>query len=332
MPRKLSLALALIAAIFLFLVIMTGLNNPSWDKKISTGELYFPELKDKINEVSLIKISQSGESFEIVRKDDEWLLKNKDNFPADNNKVKTNLIAASNAIKIEPKTQREHLFTKLHLENPSSVNAKSYLMQLYNDDNNVLASVIVGKRKLNLNKIGEFGVYLRKPDTNETWLVSANLNASDGVKNWISTRLFDLVPDDIMMLDVSRGDRTPLKFGRDPMDNNQFKMIDFLSGIETRTSIGLRSVLRKFLKVEFRDMRERVSYNRSPDTNIVITTLDNYSITLEVYSDPNDGGAWVLVSAADHPEQIKNIGYEFYLDPNYKDQFIIKLEDVLKID
>lgn len=159
MPRKLSLALALIAAIFLFLVIMTGLNNPSWDKKISTGELYFPGLKDKINEVSLIKISQSGESFEIVRKDDEWLLKNKDNFPADNNKVKTNLIAASNAIKIEPKTQREHLFAKLHLENPSSVNAKSYLMQLYNDDNNVLASVIVGKRKLNLNKIGEFGVY-----------------------------------------------------------------------------------------------------------------------------------------------------------------------------
>ena len=68
MPRKLSLALALIAAIFLFLVIMTGLNNPSWDKKISTGELYFPGLKDKINEVSLIKISQSGESFEIVRK------------------------------------------------------------------------------------------------------------------------------------------------------------------------------------------------------------------------------------------------------------------------
>ena len=85
MPRKLSLALALIAALFLFLVIMTGLNNPSWDKKISTGELYFPELKDKINEVSLIKISQSGESFEIVRKDDEWLLKNKDNFPADKN-------------------------------------------------------------------------------------------------------------------------------------------------------------------------------------------------------------------------------------------------------
>lgn len=332
MPRKLSLALALIASIFLVLVIMTGLNNPSWDKKISTGELYFPELNEKINDVSLIKISQSGESFEIVRKNDEWLLKNKDNFPADNNKVKTNLIAASNAIKIEPKTQREHLFTKLDLEEPSSADAKSYLMELYSDDNNILASVIVGKRKLNLNKIGEFGVYLRKPGTNETWLVSANLNASDGVNNWISTRLFDLVPDDIRMLDISRGDRTPLKFGRDPVDNNQFKMIDFLSGIETRTSIGLRSVLRKLLKVEFRDMRESKPYNRTPDSRVIIQTLENYSINLEVYSEFNDEGAWVLVSATDHPEQIKNIGYEFYLDPNFKDQFIIKLEDVLKID
>tara|TARA_B110000444_G_C18843958_1_gene600714 strand:+ start:2324 stop:3319 length:996 start_codon:yes stop_codon:yes gene_type:complete len=331
MPRKLSLALFLLAAIFLFLVVMTG-RNTSWDKKITTGEYYFPGLKDEINDVSLIKISQSGNTFEIVRLDNEWILKNKDNFPADTNKVKTNLIAASNAIKIEPKTQRQHLFTKLDLEDPSLPNAKSYLMELYNDNNKILASVIVGKRIPNLIKRGEFGVYLRNPSSMETWLVSGNLNASDGVKNWISTRLFDLVPDNILRLHVSRGDRTPLKFGRDPIDNNKFRMVDFLSGIETRTSIGLRSVMRQFLKVEFRDMREGDTYNLRPDADIEIETIDNYTINLEVYNEPIGQGAWVFVSKTDHPDQIKNIGYEFYLDQNSKDEFIIKLEHVLKVD
>jgi hypothetical protein len=45
MPRKLSLFLALIAAIFLFLVIMTGLNNPSWDKKNLNRRIIFSGIK-----------------------------------------------------------------------------------------------------------------------------------------------------------------------------------------------------------------------------------------------------------------------------------------------
>ena len=48
---------------------------------------------------------------------------------------------------------------------------------------------------------------------------------------------------------VERGNRT-LKFGRDSEDSNKFIMIDFIEGVETRTSIGLRSVLRRFLKVD----------------------------------------------------------------------------------
>ncbi len=331
MSRKISLLLLLLAIIISAFVVLTGINNSNWNDKSSYGQYYFPELNQKINDVDKIKLSQSDNVFEIVREDDIWLLKNKDDYPADNNKVKINVLALSNAIKIEPKTKKESLLKKLHLEDPFVTGSKSFLMELYNDDT-IIASAIIGKRKPNLLKRGEFGVYLRETDGYESWLVSGNLNASDGIKNWISTRLLEFIPDDINSMTVTRGNRTVLKFGRDPLDNNKFMMVDFLEGVETRTSIGLRSVMRRFLKVDFRDMREAQIYSDEPDTAVEIITVDGNFINIELYNDVNTPGAWVSIIDTDHPEQMKNIGYEFYLDENYKEEFIIKLEDVLKID
>jgi hypothetical protein len=331
MSRNISLLLLLLAITISAFVVLTGINNSNWNDKSSYGQYYFPGLNQKINDVNKIKLSQSDNVFEIVRQDDTWLLKNKDDYPADNNKVKTNLLALSNAIKIEPKTKKESLLKKLHLEDPSVPGSKSFLMELYNDDA-IIASAVIGNRKPNLLKRGEFGVYLRETDGYESWLVSGNLNASDGIKNWISTRLLEFIPDDISSMTVTRGNRTVLKFGRDPLDNNKFMMIDFLEGVETRTSIGLRSVMRRFLKVDFRDMREAQRYTQDPDTVVEILTVDGNFINIELNNDLNSPGAWVSIVDTDHPEQMKNIGYEFYLDENYKEEFIIKLEDVLKID
>ena len=206
MSRKISLSLLLLAIIISTFVVLTGINNSNWNDKSSYGQYYFPELNQKINDINKIKLSQSDNVFEIVREDDIWLLKNKDDYPADNNKVKTNILALSNAIKIEPKTNKESLLKKLHLEDPFVPGSKSFLMELYND-NTIIASAVIGKRKPNLLKRGEFGVYLRETDGYESWLVSGNLNASDGIKNWISTRLLEFIPDDINSMTVTRGNR-----------------------------------------------------------------------------------------------------------------------------
>jgi len=91
MSRKLSLTLFLIAFISMGLVILTGINNAKWDKSASYGQYYFDSLKNDLNEISLIRLSQSGEAFEIKKDNETWMLVNKDSYPADTNKVNTNL-------------------------------------------------------------------------------------------------------------------------------------------------------------------------------------------------------------------------------------------------
>ena len=67
MSRKLSLTLFIIALISMGLVILTGINNAKWDKSASYGQYYFDSLKNDLNEISLIRLSQSGEVFEIKK-------------------------------------------------------------------------------------------------------------------------------------------------------------------------------------------------------------------------------------------------------------------------
>ena len=98
MSRKLSLTLFVIALISMGLVILTGINNAKWDKSASYGQYYFDSLKNDLNEISLIRLSQSGEAFEI-KGNETWVLVNKDSYPADTNKVNTNLLALANTIK-----------------------------------------------------------------------------------------------------------------------------------------------------------------------------------------------------------------------------------------
>ena len=93
MSRKLSLILFITALISTGLVILTGINNAKWDKSASYGQYYFDGLKSDLNNVALIRLSQSGESFEIERENDSWMLVNKDSYPADINKVNANLLS-----------------------------------------------------------------------------------------------------------------------------------------------------------------------------------------------------------------------------------------------
>ena len=79
-------------------------------------------------------------------------------------------------------------------------------------------------------------------------------------------------------------------------------------------------------------MREAETYVVSPDIAIEIITTNKHFIDIEMYNDKDTPGAWVSIKDTDHPDQIKNIGYEFYLDANYKEEFVITLEDVLKIE
>ncbi len=327
-----------LSIIAIFLIIISGITSSissRWIKDDVSGALYFTNLSQKLDDISEIKIQQSGKSTILKKEDDSWLLTENNNFEANLKKVKANLTAISNMTKVEAKTRRPDLFDRLRLEDPNLPESKSYLLELLDTNNNSIVSVVIGKTRPNVLAKGRNGVYIRDVDSNQTWLVHSDLKISDGLSDWIDTRLIDLQVEDLVNMQVKRGQRTPIIFGRNASNNNIIELQDFELKADTRTPIGLKSVVTRSLWVEFDDIRKEKSVDKSlVDTSVEILTSDNDTILLSLYNDIDDGdGAWVTFENKTTKESLLGrVGFQFHLNKLNKEEFIITLNEVLKIE
>ena len=76
------------------MIIISGVTSSissRWVKDDVSGALYFADLSQKLDDVSEIKIRQSGKSTILKKEDNSWLLTENDNFEANLKKVKANL-------------------------------------------------------------------------------------------------------------------------------------------------------------------------------------------------------------------------------------------------
>ena len=190
---------------------------------------------------------------------------------------------------------------------------------------------MVGKTRPNVLAKGRNGVYIRDVDDNQAWLVHSDLKISDGLADWINTRLFDISIEDLTKLQVKRGERTPLVFGRDK--NNIIELQDFELKAETRTPIGLQSVIRRLLWVDFDDIRkEKIEDESLLEASVEILTNNNDVILLSLYNDL-DEGAWVTFeNKTTRSSLLGRVGFQFHLNKLNKEEFIITLKEVLKIE
>ncbi|MFT6497401.1 MAG: DUF4340 domain-containing protein [Alphaproteobacteria bacterium] len=325
-----------LSIIAIFLIIISGVTSSissRWVKDDVYGALYFADLSKKLDDVSEIKIRQSGKSTILKKEDNSWLLTENDNFEANIKKVKDNLLAIANMTKVEAKTKRPDLFNRLRLEDPDSPESKSYLLELLDSNNYSIFSVVIGKTRPNVLAKGRNGVYIRDVGDNQTWLVHSDLKISDGLADWIDTRLFDIQVEDLTKLQVKRGVRTPLTFGRSASNDNVIELQDFDLKAETRTSIGLQSVVTRLLWVDFDDIRkDELQDKRLLDTTVEIITNNDDVILLSLYNDL-DEGAWVTFENETTKESLLGrVGFQFHLDKLNKEEFIITLNEVLKIE
>jgi len=323
-----------LSIVAIFLIIISGITSSissRWIKDNVYGALYFTDLSEKLDDISVIKIKQSGKSTTLRKNMDSWLLTENDNFEANLKKVKANLLAISNMTKVEPKTKRPDLLDRLRLEDPDLPSSRSYSLELFDSSNDSVVSVVVGKTRPNVLAKGRNGVYIRDVDDNQAWLVHSDLKISDGLADWINTRLFDISIEDLTKLQVKRGERTPLVFGRDK--NNIIELQDFELKAETRTPIGLQSVIRRLLWVDFDDIRkEKIEDESLLEASVEILTNNNDVILLSLYNDL-DEGAWVTFeNKTTRSSLLGRVGFQFHLNKLNKEEFIITLKEVLKIE
>ena len=112
-----NLAIAAIATLAVALVLYTAAQP--WSKAAAGGPL-FATLNRDAAAVERISISQGDARLTINKAGERWVVKERNDFPASTEKVRSMLLALSEANLAEPKTRRPASFNILELEDPKS--------------------------------------------------------------------------------------------------------------------------------------------------------------------------------------------------------------------
>lgn len=187
--------------IIVIAVVATVLFSGEKAQTTFDREALFPELLEdakSIDKVSLI--SSEGKWAVFVKKDSQWLSENFSNYPAKSQEIVKLINALSVAELDEPKTTKVENYARLGLDDLESEDSQATLLKLHSMDKSW--QVLIGN-----NASSGSGVYIRKPNEQQTWLTKAEISLPSDDKAWLDSKILDFTSDDIET--ITRNDGTP---------------------------------------------------------------------------------------------------------------------------
>ena len=255
----------------------------SW-AKLEQGDKFFPALAERLDTVRRVQVSQGGRTLTFKLLQDGWVLAESDDYPLNPNFVQDVLRNLSELARLERKTGKPQLLARLHLQNPQAKGAQSRRLILSDANNAVLADLIVGKENLLLQAIGEGGVYVRLPDSDQAWLASGELKVGGEPKDWLKNPILTVPRGRIERAIVSQPNGDRLVVVRSRGAEGGFALKGLGDNEELVSAYYPGDIARALEDLELMDARrrDRIEFPADKTTHAEFLTLDGLVVRLEL--------------------------------------------------
>ena len=203
------------AGAYYFTSLDTSINAAD---KIGTS--FAPELLGSLNNVSKVEITGPNNQVlsTLIKSNDTWLVKEKNQYPADISKIRTSLLAIAEAKIMEQKTSNPDLYSKLGVEDVSSESAQGVKVHLEYDGN--VSNIVIGKPGPQINKTR----YVRNEDSNTSWLIDRKIDLNHDAAYWLRKDIFSVEPDEVLEVIISLADGSRLEIKNTNQEENSFEV------------------------------------------------------------------------------------------------------------
>lgn len=335
--RKHSL-IALMAAtsvmVVLAIVALATAGGGSADRG-AADQRALPALAAELGDVASVEVRRAGLDLTFVRDGDNWLVKQKDNYPAEAAKIRRMVLALADMTLVEPKTSEPNLYPRLQVEDPAK--GKSTLVTIKDKSGTDVAQLIIGKHAYDRLGEGNDGVYVRKLGDPQSWLARGSLDFSDETPDWLARRIVDVPDSKIAKVSLTQPDGTTLTLSRVKPDakfalDNPPKDAKFKSDtVSSEPAMALETL-------DLEDVRPAAKLP-VPDKGVTTgtyTTFDGMTVNIKLFQ--HDSKDWVAVAATGagkSAEQARKINdrasHWVYAIPAYKAKMLeTKLADLLE--
>jgi hypothetical protein len=166
------------------------------------------------------------------RTDEGWVLAEAADYPVDPEQVRGIVLGLAEMRLVEAKTDNPERLARLELEPLDAEGAKSRLITLRDADGNVLAEVVLGKRKFSLYGPGKAGMYVRLADSSQAWLADRAIDVPEEPLDWLERKILELPKEQIAEAVLQPGTADSAILRRTDPEQEDFVMVGLPAGRE----------------------------------------------------------------------------------------------------
>jgi hypothetical protein len=221
--------LLLLSAVTIVIIITAAIFTQSRAPRTTIEkETLFPELANRINNVTRIEIKSSEDPDVILQKMEggQWALQSADNYPAQFDKVKDVVVSLSQLKILATKTDNPKLYPELGVEGPEGNNTSSLLLTLSDQSGTTLASLIVGKPRKSSTGSNRPNHYVRKADAKNALLIEGYLQLKPNNNAWYERNVIHIPASRIQGVDIVKSNGEHLLIRKHARGDTDFKVIE----------------------------------------------------------------------------------------------------------
>ncbi len=308
MQNRSLLILAGLTAIVVIGTVFAVSTRESAVERVVVETTIFPELGSRINDVAAVALTTADGTFRLTRDGQDWFVADKANFPARGELVREMLLHLTEMTALEAKTANPERHAKLGLAAPDAEEGVATKVTLLNDDDGVLAELMVGNAARGTNNQR----YVRRSDDDQTWLVKSALDPGNEVNDWIETLLLRLPLERVRSVRIEHPDGQIINLTRETPKDAEFVLVEMPEGASFSSPKTIENMIRSVTVMRFNEV-VGLSEMPEPDDGSIVTRFDTFDGQTVIFTQHKAGEeTWVRIetsydAAAAMPEEEMNL-------------------------
>ena len=299
MNWKTLLVLLILAGAAVYGVIELNKQQQAAPSTAAEPSLLYPQLAEQINDIQGIRIVKAGDetAIDLARKEQNWVLANKHDYPAAQDTLRELLSGLLEAKIIETKTSNPERYAALEVEDVSSADAQGVRLDLEGAAEPI--SLIIGK-----SGAGSFDqTYVRKANDAQSLLVSGALLPADDVQRWAEQPIVEIPAGRIQRVVIKHPDGEQLTVVKDGRADTNFKVFNLLEGRELSHDTVANPIGNALSNLRLEDVTTVEALDPAAEQAVSAEyyTFDGQKITVQAFK--KDDKYYAHLSAAFDAEQ-----------------------------
>lgn len=238
----------------------------------------YPDLAKNLDKADAVRIFTAGDKLavEIARKDSEWRVSQRNDYPADEPKVRKLLVSLADAKLREQKTSNAENYTALGVEDVSGEKASGVRIEIGGVEPAV--NLIVGKRGPGLES-----QYVRRAGEAQSWLIDADIDKSSSPQDWLRKSILDVGADRIQSATIQTGNAKPYSATKNSRADADFAVSGIPKGKELSSPSAANSLATALSNLTLSDVQPAAS-DTKPAAHATYRTFDGLVVELDGWS------------------------------------------------